>query len=195
MSFQPDWCFESLTEAFNYILGQYSLQPNAHVWARSTSGLVYPRELPSYLFRGECGVFPTTTDGGRRLQAEGLAGGCRVSNAEVVQLGRLVFNLAERLWKEPYSLDPMGAMGLLQHYRLPTRMVDFTANLNYAFAFAVNGTSSKGRVAVVPRAPPRVRGGSWEASFKSWGTACERPPPARPGGCPGAFGTIRGWGL
>src|ERR1017187_9648543 len=34
MSFQPDWCFESLTEAFNYILGQYSLQPNAHVWAR-----------------------------------------------------------------------------------------------------------------------------------------------------------------
>ena len=118
---------------------------------------MYPRELPSYLFRGECGVFPTTTDGGRRLQAEVLAGECRLSNAEGVQLGRLVFKLAERLWKEPYSLDPMGAMGLLQHYRLPTRMVDFTANLNYAFAFAVNGTSSKGRVAVVPRAPLGLR--------------------------------------
>lgn len=157
MSFQPDWCFESLTEAFNYILGQYSLQPNAHVWARSTSGLVYPRELPSYLFRGECGVFPTTTDGGRRLQAEVLAGECRLSNTDVVQLGKLVFNLVELLCKEPYSLDRMGAMGLLQHYRLPTRMVDFTANLNYAFAFAVTGTSSRGRVAVMPRAPQRLR--------------------------------------
>src|ERR1039457_5460366 len=119
MSFQPDWCFESLTEAFNYILGQYSLQPNAHVWARSTSGLVYPRELPSYLFRGECGVFPATTDGGRRLQAEVLAGECRLSNMDVVQLGKLVFDLVQLLRKEPYSLDRMGAMGLLQHYRLP----------------------------------------------------------------------------
>jgi len=51
----------------------------------------------------------------------------------------------------------MGAIGLLQQYRLPTRMVDFTANLNYAFAFAVTGTSSTGRVALMPRAPQSLR--------------------------------------
>jgi hypothetical protein len=157
MSFQPDRCFESLTEAFRYILGQYSTQPNAHVWAQSGSGLVYPRELQRYLFRGECGIFPTTTDSGRRLQAEVLVGECRLSKTDVVQLGRLVFKLVELLCKQPYSLDRMGAMGLLQHYGLPTRMVDFTANLNYAFAFAVSGTSSRGRVAVMPRAPQSLR--------------------------------------
>src|ERR1017187_6729413 len=104
MSFQPDWCFESLTEAFNYILSQYSLQPNAHVWARSTSGLVYPRELPSYLFRGECGVFPATTDGGRRLQAEVLAS-WRVST---VQHGR------GAAWKARFQSGGTALQGTLQ---------------------------------------------------------------------------------
>jgi hypothetical protein len=36
-------------------------------------------------------------------------------------------------------------------------MVDFTANLNFAFAFAVTGASSTGRVAVMPRASQGVR--------------------------------------
>jgi len=157
MSFRPDRCFESLTQAFRYVLGQYSLEPNAHVWDRSTSGLVYPRELPRHLFRGECGVFEATTDGGRRLQAEVLAGKFRLSNADVVQLGKLIAWLADRLREKPYSLDRMGAVAFLQHYCLPTRMIDFTANLNYAFAFAVGGESSTGRVAVMPRAPQSVR--------------------------------------
>jgi len=156
MSFQPDQCFESLTEAFRYILGQYSLQPNTPVWDQSTSGLVYPRERPRYLFRGECGDFKTTTDGGRRLQAEVLDGEFGLSNMDVVALGKLVFSLGKRLCKEPYSLDRMSAVGLLQHYRLPTRMVDFTANLNYAVAFAVTGSSSTGRVAVMPCASQGV---------------------------------------
>jgi len=157
MSFQPDRRFESLTQAFGYILGQYSLQPNAHVWGQSTSGLVYPREILSYVFRGECGDFETTTDTARRLQAQVLAGECRLSNIDVVALGKLVFHLGNRLRNAPYRLDSMGAVGLLQHYRLPTRIVDFTANLTYASAFAVTGTSSTGRIAVMPRAPQRVR--------------------------------------
>ena len=157
MSFQPDRRFESLTEAFRYILGQYSLQPNAYVWDQSPSGLLYPRELPSYLFRGECGDFETTTDGARRLRGEVLAGEFRLSNMDAVELAKLVCSLGKRLYREPFGLDRMGAVGLLQHYRLPTRMVDFTANLNYALAFAVIGTSSTGRVAVMPRAQQSVR--------------------------------------
>jgi hypothetical protein len=157
MSFKPDLQFETLTEAFRHILGQYSLQPNSRVWEQSTSGLVYLREIPRYLFRGECGDFETTTDGARRLQAEVLAGEFRLANVDAVELARLVCGLGKRLCREPFSLDRMGAVALLQHYRVPTRMVDFTANLNYAFAFAVTGTSSTGRVAVMPRAQQSVR--------------------------------------
>ena len=157
MSFQPDLQFETLTEAFRYMLGQYSLQPNEHVWDRSTSGLVYPRELPRYLFRGECGDFPTTTDGGRRVQSEVLTGAFPLSNIDAVELARLISCLGKRFCRSPYNLDRMGAMALLQHYRLPTRLVDFTANLNYALAFAVTGTAPTGLVAVMPRAPQGAR--------------------------------------
>jgi hypothetical protein len=152
MVFQSDRRFDSLTEAFTYILGQYSLQPNAHVWDQSTSGLVYPRELPRFLFRGECGDFETTTDSARRLQAAALTHGFRLSPADLVKLGKLIICLANRLCQEPYSLDRLGAVALLQHYGLPSRIVDFTGNLGLAFAFAATGKSSTGRVAVMPYA-------------------------------------------
>ena len=156
MVFQSDRRFDSLTEAFTYILGQYALQPHEQVWAQSTSGLVYPRELPRYLFRGECGDFPTTTDGGRRLQAAALTDGFLLSPIDVVTLGKLILDLVVRLRANHDDLDPIGALALLQHYGLPTRIVDFTASLGYAFAFATAGTSSIGRVAVMPRMPSKA---------------------------------------
>ncbi len=152
MTFECDRRFDSLTGAFTYILGQYLLQPNELVWGKSTSGLVYPRELPRYLFRGECGDFQTTMDSARRLQAESLRNGFRLSAIDLVKLGKLIFDLGRLFCRDPYGLDPHGAMGLLQHYGLPTRVVDFTACLNYAFAFAATEASSIARVAVMPRA-------------------------------------------
>jgi hypothetical protein len=58
MAFEPDQQFDSLTQAA-FILGQYALRGMEHSWAELGSGLVVPREIPKYLFRGECGDFPT----------------------------------------------------------------------------------------------------------------------------------------
>ena len=153
MEFQADRRFDSLTEAFSYILDQYAQQPIERVWAQTTSGLTYPRELPRYLFRGECGDFQTTMDSARRLQADVISDGFQLRPIDVLKLGKLIFDLAVRLTERFDDLDRTGAVGLLQHYGLPTRLVDFTGNLGYAFAFAAAGTSSIGRVAVMPRAP------------------------------------------
>jgi hypothetical protein len=144
--------FESLTGAFTYILGQYALQPNAHVWGQSASGLVYPRELPSHLFRGECGQFENTTHSLERLRIPAEAGECQLSKADVAQLGTIIDWIACRLREGLDSLDWPSAFALLQHYHLPTRIVDFTGRLDVAFAFAAIGESSTGRLAVLPYA-------------------------------------------
>jgi hypothetical protein len=62
----------------------------------------------------------------------------------------LLPDLARRFTEDDYSLDQHSAIGLLQHYGLPTWMVDFTSHLEYAFAFAAAGSSTVGRVAVMP---------------------------------------------
>jgi hypothetical protein len=154
MGFQPDQPrFESLTQAFTYILGQYALEANTHVWNQSKSGLVYPRERPRYLFRGECGKFDTTMDSARRLQAEVLKGEFQLPNMDVVQLGKLIAWLGARLCMRLDGLDRAGAVALLQHYGLPSRVVDLTGDLGVAFTFAATGKYSTGRVAVVPYPP------------------------------------------
>jgi hypothetical protein len=142
--------FASLTEAFTYILGQYALQESAHVLDQSAAGVIYRREVPRYLFRGECGQYETTMDSARRLQTEVLEGRCHLSNADVVELGKLIYKLAGRLCQKPYSLDRSAALALLQHYRMPTRIIDFTGHLGIAFAFAASGNAPVGRVAVLP---------------------------------------------
>ena len=156
MTFEPDRRFDSLTEAFTYTLGQYALQPNETIWGQTASGLAYPRELPRHLFRGECSDFPTTTDSARRLETAAVADGFPLSPIDVVRLGKLIYDLAVKLSEKLDDLSRISAMALMQHYGLPTRIVDFTANPAFAFAFATAGTSSIGRVAVMPRVPSRA---------------------------------------
>jgi hypothetical protein len=154
VTFQADIRFDSLTEAFAYVLGQYALQSKEITWAETASGLAYPRKLPRYLLRGECGEFATTTDGARRLQVASEMEGFPLSPADVTRLGKLIFDLVDRcLCRVPYNLDRDAAVAQLQHYGLPTRFIDFTARPGYAFAFATAGVSSTGRVAVMPSAP------------------------------------------
>jgi hypothetical protein len=158
MAFQPDRRFDSLTEAYKYILDQYALQPNEVVWAETASGLAYPRKLPRFLFRGECGEFPMTTDSWRRLSDAALLDSFKLSLSDMTRLEQLKGDLMDRLCQKFDHLDRIGSMALLQHYGLPTQIVDFTAGLEIAFAFAVAGTASVGRVAVMPRNPSqRIR--------------------------------------
>jgi hypothetical protein len=48
---------------------------------------------------------------------------------------------------EAYMLDQLHAYGLLQHYGMPTAIVDFTGDGGKAFTFAASGEASIGRIA------------------------------------------------
>jgi len=156
MEFVPDRRFDSLTDAFTHILGQYASQANDQVWGETESGIAYPRELPRYLYRGECGSYPTTMDGGRRFELESAKDGFQLSPIDVTNLGKLIFDLSIRFTQDPYGLDKASAWALLQHYGLPTRIVDFTAHLGHAFTFAAAKLEQTGRVAVMPRVPSKA---------------------------------------
>jgi hypothetical protein len=148
MTFQLDHPrFGSMTEAFLYILGQYAVRDNPQIRQQTASGLMYPREVPGYLFRGECGEYPTTKASIARLRdCDGL------SKADVVRLAEISDWIAARLREEREGLSWPDAFALLQHYGMPSRIVDFTGDLGLAFAFAAHGKSSIGRLAVVPYA-------------------------------------------
>jgi hypothetical protein len=76
--------FENMTDAFLHILGHYQVKENPHIWEERPSGLIYSKEVPGFLFRGECGLYPTTTPSVARLR------NCQqLSKAEVMQLAEI----------------------------------------------------------------------------------------------------------
>jgi hypothetical protein len=141
--------FSSLTDAFTYVVGHYALKEIPHIWQRMPSGLLSPRAVPPYLFRGECGERPATTHSLDRLvRAQ------KLSQTDLARVSNLVDWIAHRLLDEREGLDEAMAYGFIQHYGLPTRIIDFTGHLGLAFAFAAHGQSAVGRVAVMPYIPP-----------------------------------------
>jgi FRG domain len=142
--------FDSLTEAFTHVVGKHVLGPVGSLWDRSASGLVYPRDAPECIFRGECGEFETTFHGLARLRLEVEAGDGRLSVEDLIELAKIVDWIARKLCERLDETDWRRAFVLLQHYGLPTRFVDFTADPSVAFAFAACGESSIGRIAVMP---------------------------------------------
>jgi hypothetical protein len=172
MAFVPDRRFENLTEALEFILNRYALRLSDRLWLETGSGLLIQDEVPQYLFRGECGDFETTKASTHRPGTYTLRDGAQLSALDLQTLQVLIRDLARRFTKEDYSLDKRQAIGLLQHYGLPTFMVDFTGHLGYAFAFAAAGTSGVGRVAVVPTCALSATGRLVDLSNHSW---TERP--------------------
>ena len=135
--------------------------------------MLVPNELPRYLFRGECGDHETTKPGIHRPKTYSLRDGTKLSPLDLQTLQVLIPDLARRfVVGDDYSLDEHEAIGLLQHYGLPTSMVDLTGHLGYAFAFATAGTSSVGRVAVVPSCALSATGSLVDLSDHPW---AERP--------------------
>lgn len=156
MTFVPDRRFESLGEAFDFLLNRYVIEPGERFWLETESGLAIPHHAPQYLFRGECGEFETTKCGIQRPDAYNLKDGRLLSARDLAVLHDLIPDLADTFSEVPYRLDEHSAIGLLQHYGLPTCMVDFTARLGYAFAFAAAGNATVGLVAVMPSHEPSI---------------------------------------
>lgn len=148
MAFRPDHPrFECLTDAFLHVLGQHAVQEDHRVWDQTASGLVYLREVPGCVFRGECGEYPTTKPSVARLPE------CHeLAKADVMKLAHMSDWIAARLREEREELSWAEACALLQHYGMPSRIVDFTGDLGLAFAFAAHGRHSTGRLAILPYA-------------------------------------------
>lgn len=151
MQFVADGRFASLTEAFAFVLDRYTLRvgPERH-WLKQETGLLVPRDMPPFLFRGECGDFSETTSTVGRPSTYEYNDGEKLLPKDQRVLLQLIPALAKRFVEQDYEPDEHAAYGLLQHYGMPTPMIDFTGNLSVAFAFAAAGKKNIGRVAALP---------------------------------------------
>ena len=125
--------FDRLTAAFEYIGRAHPVKKHAE----------YPG--PAFIFRGECGQFPATMSSIARVPG--------LSPADTLTLAKISDWVAARLHEEREELTWPQACAILQHYGMPSRIVDFTGNLAEAFAFAGNGDSDVGRLGVLPYVP------------------------------------------
>jgi hypothetical protein len=150
MAFQPDRRFESMEDACAFLIDEQARRPVDRLWTETGSGIVVPRDVPRYLFRGENGCFDTTVSSIHRSETFALRDGSRLSVSDLRALRRLIPCLALHFVRnQTYSLNERQAYGLLQHYHLPTTIVDFTGDLTNALAFAAAGDGTVGRVAVL----------------------------------------------
>jgi hypothetical protein len=141
------------------LLKAFAAQSPEQLWLERESGLIVPHKAPAYLFRGECGSFLTTTAAIHRSGTYCLRDGRRLPNADLDVLQDLIPSLARRFTGEDYGLDEHAAIGLIQHYGLPTWIIDFTYHLNCAVAFASVGIGPVGRICVLPTSSfPRAQG-------------------------------------
>lgn len=175
VEFVPDYRFSSLTEAFAFVLDRYALRdgPERH-WLRQDTGLFIPRNMPPYLFRGECGTFPTTTSTVARPATYMHSGGKSLSPKDQRALMQLIRKLAERFVAKDYELDEHAAYGLLQHYGMPTPMIDFTGEVGVAFAFATVGKGDVGRVAALRFGVAKNRGLVIDLHDHKWAERAQR---------------------
>ena len=150
MAFQPDRTFESMEDACAFVLDQQARRPVGRLRTKASAKLVVPREVPRYVFRGENGSFATTVSSAHRSDFGNLKEGGRLSPSDLKTLTHLLPYLVDHFVRnETYSLTEPQAHGLLQHYGLPTTVIDFTGDLTNAFAFAASGVHAVGMVAVL----------------------------------------------
>jgi FRG domain len=153
MAFRTDREFDSLGDAFEFVCGEWSPVPVA-LWDETSPDLVVPQDDGRFLFRGECGDFEKTVAGLHRQETGTFDDGRRLSDPDLTLLTqRLIPDLALRFANtDDYDLDEPSAYAVLQHYGLPTRILDFTARPDIAFKFAASRKAAVGRVAVMERA-------------------------------------------
>jgi hypothetical protein len=160
-NFTSDRSFDSLRDCMKYIAHRFTGMHR--VLSRTEGGLIIPDFWPTYLFRGECGRrYPTTLPASYRPSTYQFRGRCLQAD-DLANLGRLTAALLRRFVESDYGLDELSACGLLQHYGLPTPMLDFTANSGHAATFAVSGEDSIGRICVLPTLRLGSRVVNWTA--------------------------------
>ena len=79
-TFEVDRKFQSLDEAYQFLRREYVQELPTEVGLQQPSGLVIPQPQPKYIFRGECGQYPTTVAGQYRRDTWRLWDGRQIAS-------------------------------------------------------------------------------------------------------------------
>lgn len=158
--------FDSLTEALRHVLGEYAAEGPPRIYEQGPLRVLPHPEVPGFLFRGECGLYAATTASLARARDD-------LSKADVLKLAEISDWIAAGLHEEREDLSWPEAFALLQHYGMPSRIVDFTSDIGLAFAFAGHGKCAVGRLAVLPYLPSQV-GPILKFSAHPWAERAQR---------------------
>lgn len=144
--FDADCKFTSLTECLDQIDHDFPQNETVLVEQRTPSGIVFPHPAPKYLYRGECGLFETTESSLKRLEHS-----CLLGETEQEPFKKIYKALRWRFRQGDYDNSEWSADGLLQHYGIPTEVIDFSSSLKVAAAFAVSKPQRYGRICIVTK--------------------------------------------
>ena len=87
----------------------------------STPNGAVPHQAPRYLYRGECGLFPTTESSRVRIEPS-------LNGRELEALSKVTDAMRRVLKQDGYDNSEWEAEGLLEHYGVPSGIVNFTAS-------------------------------------------------------------------
>jgi hypothetical protein len=143
-AFEAGQQFSSLTECINAIEMRFPSDRRLEIERRTPSGDTEVHCVPRYLYRGECDLYPKTESSLTRLQHSG-----KFDAVEQHCLQRIHEGLSWRFKQKDYANPEWEAEGLLQHYGLPSEIIDFSSSLQVAAAFATSRLSHRGRICVL----------------------------------------------
>jgi hypothetical protein len=120
--------FDSLVDCINYIKATYR-QETISVQAKDVSNEeTFTIDAPRYFYRGESKVYSSTYS---KIQRVGLSMPARVKEDIKKVVTEVDYQLQDWL-----NLDPMLSAGYLQHYGLPTELLDISPSLETAIFFS-----------------------------------------------------------
>jgi hypothetical protein len=147
--FEYDRTFGSVSECVGFLTDRFAnetCQVVPQLPPGAARGISAPKTVPRYLFRGECGDYPTTLPSIDRLDDTSL------DVPDRQQIIRLVRSIANWLQSPDsgFSLSEWDAQGTVQHLGLPTDYIDFTRSIDVAAAFAsCSGIEAQGSICVL----------------------------------------------
>jgi hypothetical protein len=126
----PHKSFPGLQECVAYIRKKHPQSVmSVRGWDMNSGTALGWRASYKYLFRGEAGLYPTTFNGLERLRRQPDAEVCYMIAEDARQ--HIIADTCQRL-----GLSAMEVEGFCQHYGLPTRMHDYSSDLDIAVFFA-----------------------------------------------------------
>jgi hypothetical protein len=141
--FEANWKCASLTRCLQEIRQHFPPDQLVPCELSTPFGPV-PHQAPRYLYRGECGLFPTTEASHVRVERS-------LGSREKEALRRVVAAMRWVFRQDGYDNSEWDAEGLIEHYGVPTVITNFSSSPDVAAAFATSGDFNSGRICILTR--------------------------------------------